>query len=262
MGVTAPPATPATGLPVAGDVLSINMPVITHVVGAFNPSQPVLAANSDTGVVLLQTELTAAGAPGLVTAMDLVASGSGDDVTGVAQVAVVQEDPASTNGIVDGMDMVVATGTYPTDDGTLTVMPGISLPLATPVSLLFVYDFTATASGAAPPSTYDVTVTNLVTGGTVVTPGGVPSGSAVVDVRCPVTSCGDCNGDGIINIVDALFAAQHAVSIIVLTGVDFSNCNVVGLTEPDPGAVVDVIDALNVAQVSAGLPVMLACCVP
>ena len=61
-------------------------------------------------------------------------------------------------------------------------------------------------------------------------------------------------------ILDALVAAQHAGGLVTLTGVDFTNCNVLGLVEPDPGAVVDILDALRLAQFAAGLPVMLMCC--
>ena len=71
---------------------------------------------------------------------------------------------------------------------------------------------------------------------------------------------GDCNEDGQVTIVDALFAAQDSAGLIILTGQAFTNCNVIGLTEPDPGALVDILDALTIAQFAAGLPAALACC--
>jgi hypothetical protein len=79
-------------------------------------------------------------------------------------------------------------------------------------------------------------------------------------VPCAASLCGDCNGDMTLSILDALLAAQHAAAIVTLTGTQFSNCNVIGLLEPAPGAVVDILDALTLAQAAAGLPVTLTCC--
>jgi hypothetical protein len=84
----------------------------------------------------------------------------------------------------------------------------------------------------------------------------------LVDVRCPLSLCGDCNQDGGVTVLDALLAAQHGVAIITLAGEAFSNCNVTGAVEPDPGPVVDVLDALTIAQEAAGLAPPLSCCVP
>jgi hypothetical protein len=81
-----------------------------------------------------------------------------------------------------------------------------------------------------------------------------------VDNSCPLTLCGDCNQDGQVTILDALGAAQSSAGIITLGPVQFSNCNVTGLLEPDPSATVDILDALTIAQVAAGLGVSLTCC--
>ena len=77
---------------------------------------------------------------------------------------------------------------------------------------------------------------------------------------CIAPMCGDCNGDMTLSILDALVAAQNAAALIVLTGVDFTNCNVIGTLEPAPGAAVDILDALTLAQAAAGLPISLVCC--
>lgn len=71
--------------------------------------------------------------------------------------------------------------------------------------------------------------------------------------------CGDCNGDGVVSILDALIAAQHAAGLYTITGDDFTRCNVTGLLEPDPAAVVDILDALFIARYSAGFPTSLVC---
>ena len=79
-------------------------------------------------------------------------------------------------------------------------------------------------------------------------------------LACLAPFCGDCNLDMMVSILDALVAAQHAAGLIILTGTQFSNCNVLGTLEPFPGATVDILDALNLAQAAAGLSVTLTCC--
>lgn len=74
--------------------------------------------------------------------------------------------------------------------------------------------------------------------------------------------CGDCNGDMMVNIVDAFTAAQHAVEITTLTAGDFQTCNVAG--DPGPPAApgmptVNVLDAVLIAQFSAGLVPSVSC---
>ena len=73
-------------------------------------------------------------------------------------------------------------------------------------------------------------------------------------VTCLAPLCGDCNGDGNVNILDALAAAQHTVATITLTGRGYDACNV------DSDGDVDILDALRIAQSSVGLPVALICC--
>jgi hypothetical protein len=195
-----------------------------------------------------------------VTAFDLVATGTGDDALGIAQVELFVEDPASLNGVVDGMDSTLGTWTYPADDGTIAYTGApIDIVAGQATSLLVVYDFSLAAAGAAPPVTYAWELTNVLAGYSISLPAGNPTGSAEVD-GCGLSLCGDCNGDGVVSILDALLAAQSGASILVLTGVQFSNCNVQGILEPDPAAVVDVLDALGIAQLAAALPVTLACC--
>lgn len=74
------------------------------------------------------------------------------------------------------------------------------------------------------------------------------------------TTCGDCNEDGSMDILDALQAAQHAAGVLTLSARGQTACNVTGTLAPDPGAAVDILDALMLAQAAAGLPVTLACC--
>jgi hypothetical protein len=72
--------------------------------------------------------------------------------------------------------------------------------------------------------------------------------------------CGDCDGDGVVTVLDALVGAQHAVGLVTLTGIRFSACNVTGAVEPDQAAAIDVLDALTIARSVVGLGVVLSCC--
>jgi len=65
--------------------------------------------------------------------------------------------------------------------------------------------------------------------------------------------CGDCDGDGSVDVVDALLGAQHAAALLTLTGTDFEACDV------DSSTTVTILDALTIAQHAAGLPVSLSC---
>ncbi len=71
-----------------------------------------------------------------------------------------------------------------------------------------------------------------------------------------MAQCGDCNGDKIVNINDALVAARYGSGIpIPLTPDEFEQCNVVGTygDQSRQGTTVDVLDALKIALASAGL---------
>jgi hypothetical protein len=76
---------------------------------------------------------------------------------------------------------------------------------------------------------------------------------ALLVAGAPAQVCGDCNGDGAADVVDALLGAQHAAALVILVGVDLEGCDV------DSSSAVTVLDALAIAQHAAGLPVTLTC---
>ena len=65
--------------------------------------------------------------------------------------------------------------------------------------------------------------------------------------------CGDIDRSGVVDVIDALFAAQHSALIRILTGADFACGDV------DSNGIVDVLDSLRIAQYGAALPVTLTC---
>jgi hypothetical protein len=65
--------------------------------------------------------------------------------------------------------------------------------------------------------------------------------------------CGDCNHDGQVSVLDAQRAAQIAVGLVTSTMPDDLTCAVQG------AAGIDILDALEIARYSLGLPASLAC---
>ena len=84
----------------------------------------------------------------------------------------------------------------------------------------------------------------------------LPSLLAIATAQLP---CGDCNGDGFVNIVDGLQASRYAAGLSMLTPAEFSACNTAGAIEPDPAADVTIIDALSIARHVVGLGPGLTC---
>ena len=66
--------------------------------------------------------------------------------------------------------------------------------------------------------------------------------------------CGDCDGNGFVNILDALIASRYAVGLAALDEPYFSACNVVGTLGNKylPSAQVSSIDAMRIAQFTVG----------
>ena len=56
----------------------------------------------------------------------------------------------------------------------------------------------------------------------------------VLTAGAPGQVCGDCNSDGVANIVDALLGAQHAAALVTLVGQDFDGCDVDSSTSVSP----------------------------
>jgi hypothetical protein len=232
-------------------------------VGASTPAQPVQSSNGATDVVAVQFLLHANIGSDSLRGLSLIASGSGDDLMDVTNVAIWVEDPSTANGVVDpGTDTLVFSDVFSADDGTIfATFPPVTLPSGTDTNFLVAYDFSGTAAGATPPAVFTVTVDSPLIYGTLNPPLALPTGTIEVS-PCFTTLCGDCNLDGFTTILDALSAAQNAAAIITIPPMtpQFSNCNVQGLVEPDPGASVDILDALNIAQFAASLPTPLICC--
>jgi hypothetical protein len=169
--------------------------------------------------------------------------------TGLTQLAVTTIDLSFT-GTVDR-----------TSEYTVTPDPGNPSLIDAGLTEVFTFAVDVAPAASLETITLDAAVTGIdqVTSGTVTDPDADVTDTWTVQ-SCLAPLCGDCNGDGVVSIVDALTAAQHAAGLSLLSGTAFSSCNVLGLLEPDPGAEVNILDALALAQSVAGLGVVLSCC--
>jgi hypothetical protein len=104
------------------------------------------------------TNPSAAGAT--LTSLQLTASGSGNDATGITDVSLYADN--NGNGVVDGGDILLTSGTYPSNNGTLILnFTGVIAPSSS-MNYLVVYDF----SSSAPAGSYQANLVgnNSVTG--------------------------------------------------------------------------------------------------
>ncbi len=74
------------------------------------------------------------------------------------------------------------------------------------------------------------------------------------DPGCGTTLCGDCDENSQVDILDALTAARSALGALMLGGAARANCDV------NSDGAVNILDALSLAQIATGLPVVLTCC--
>lgn len=73
-------------------------------------------------------------------------------------------------------------------------------------------------------------------------------------------ACGDCDGNGWVDLLDAQAAAQHGVGTLVLDSPAFVHCNVSGSPgSVAAGGIVDVLDALTLARFAVGISIDLPC---
>jgi hypothetical protein len=81
-------------------------------------------------------------------------------------------------------------------------------------------------------------------------------------LSCSILLCGDCDLNGTLSILDALLAARVDAGLELSPPVgsqQFNHCNVSGVPFPDPGAIITILDALELARAAAGL-ITVTCC--
>lgn len=104
---------------------------------------------------MLQIQMTdPGGSAAVLNSVTLTASGSGNDASGVSSVSLYRD--SNNNGVVDAGDTLLASGSYPSDNGSLTLnFSSTIVPFGT-VNLLVAYNFNA----GALPGSYQVNVTS------------------------------------------------------------------------------------------------------
>jgi hypothetical protein len=140
-----------------------------------------------TGVAVLEVQVSNLSAlAATLTGMTLSATGSGVDNTGIAMVRIWLD--ANDDGIVDGSDLLLGSGSYPTDNGTAVIVLNAAVGAGESVHLLVVDDFSA----LAPEGTYQA---NINAGGLSATSSsgaaqftGLPSTGAVITIMHPTAT--------------------------------------------------------------------------
>ena len=126
----------------------------------------------------------------------------------------------------------------------LTVFDGAGLPV--------------TLTGATPAGSYTVKVTGLggaQGAGYLIAASGNRDGALTINPAPANTVPGDLNGDGKVDIADALLALRIAVGIYTASAAQLTAGDVTPfvLGKPAPDGIIDVGDALLILRVAVGL---------
>lgn len=95
----------------------------------------------------LQFTLTPTNGPLTLEALNLQANGTGDDATDLPSIVVIAD--VNANGALDAGETIVASGTFPANDGTLTLRPSSVTTFNTPTTLLVAVSVNSSLAGIA-----------------------------------------------------------------------------------------------------------------
>lgn len=151
--------------------------------GTSEPGNSTQTSGSSNVPVLQIHASNQSNAPTTLTSLKLTASGSANDASGISGVSLYLD--ANNDGVLDNGDSLLSTGTYPLDNGVLTLNFTSGIGAFGTANYLVAYNF----SGSAPAGTYqanvvgnsDVTGVNGATGQPVVVTG-APLGGAVITI--------------------------------------------------------------------------------
>jgi hypothetical protein len=150
-----------------------------------------------------------------------------------------------------GMQIVAVLGSSPFDsntsyDPTTGILTGIASSPLTPNNSPVAKIFIRLTGSATVPVTLTITFQKIMSSGA---PGmNVPP----ANVLSKTFLRGDANGDGVVNIVDALAIAQYRAGIIPLSSLNALNAASV-VHDGASGDIINIIDALAIAQYRAGI---------
>jgi hypothetical protein len=149
------------------------------------------------------------------------------------------------------MQIVAVLGSSPFDsntsyDPTTGILTGIASSSLTPNNSPVAKIFIRLTGSATVPVTLTITFQKIMSSGALgmnVPPANVLSKTFLR---------GDANGDGVVNIVDALAIAQYRAGIIPLSSLNALNAASV-VHDGASGDIINIIDALAIAQYRAGI---------
>lgn len=174
----------ATNSPTVTPTNSPMPEIISVSVGSGNPTNSTQLPGAAGVPVLEITALNTGANSAAVTSLKLTASGTGNDTTTGINSVLLYAD-SNGDGIFNGGDLLLTAGTYPADNGALTLNFTDNIPAGGSANLFVVYTFAA----LAPAGTYqpvltfntDLLGTDLTTGGPIQVTG-APVGGAVITI--------------------------------------------------------------------------------
>lgn len=176
-----------SGLPQTGPVLTIGGQLQLSL-GPNGPSGTIGVGISETQAELLQLELSATHHDATVSALSIDASGSGNDMSGIAKAELYRD--ANQDGVLDGGDPLIQSLTTPfaADNGTAQ-FTGLSESITAGTSVRWLVSYDTSASGGAG-DTYSLAVdsTSDLTSTAAVTTGTLPAQGASLELRGGVTA--------------------------------------------------------------------------
>ncbi|MFV1951674.1 MAG: S8 family serine peptidase [Nitrospinota bacterium] len=113
--------------------------VLSVKTGSNNPGDR-FARERDTDVPMIQIALTAGPGEDIdISSITFRASGSGNDASDITRVGLYND--INSNGVVDSGEPLIASGSYTTDNGSITFTPSTIIKADTTENWLLVYDF-------------------------------------------------------------------------------------------------------------------------
>ncbi|MBI4010137.1 MAG: hypothetical protein HY361_03005 [Candidatus Aenigmarchaeota archaeon] len=96
-------------------ILTAPKPTLTFALGEKNPANHNWNSTNGSQDVMVQLKITASAQDIILSSMDLIASGSGDDQRGISTIRVLAD--SNSNGDIDDADNLIAFGKFLVDNG-------------------------------------------------------------------------------------------------------------------------------------------------
>ena len=161
-------------------VIVVPVPTLTFSVGPKSPSDHTWNISSTGDNTMLQLKIKADNEDVKINSFDTIASGSGDDKTGISLIRLTLDD--NNNGIYESNETLLGYGKFNNDNGVLilSITDGYTIPTGATAYFLFLYTMSSSVS-AGDKFSFQILSSSAVgaSSGKTVKLGGLPISSAV-----------------------------------------------------------------------------------